>query len=80
MLGTEKAALPDQVNCVQVLGFRESARPLLKQMQQGTLPLIMKKAREESMTRENHYADVWQLTAGREMGEHYRQGPVIIRE
>lgn len=80
VLGTEKAALPDQVNCVQVLGFRESARPLLKQMQQGTLPLIMKKAREETMARENHYADVWQLTAGREMGEHYRQGPVIIRE
>lgn len=79
-LGTAKADLPRQITGVQVLGFRESARPLLKRMQAGSLPLIMKKAREECLAMENKYADIWQLMAGRDMGEHYRQGPVIIRE
>lgn len=80
VLGTTKAALPRQITGVQVLGFRESARPLLKRMREGSLPLIMKKAREECLAMENKYADIWQLMAGRDMGEHYRHGPVIIRE
>lgn len=80
VLGTGKDELPRQIASVQVLGFCEKARPLMKKMQEGALPLLMKKAREDSMTMENHYADIWQLMAGRDMGEHYRQGPVIIRE
>ncbi|MBQ9943847.1 MAG: nucleotidyltransferase family protein [Clostridia bacterium] len=80
VLGTMKEELPRQICGVQVLGFCESARPLLKKMQEGSLPLYMKKAREGSLLTENKYADIWQLMAGRDMGEHYRQGPVIIRE
>lgn len=80
VLGTGKENLPRQIDGVQVLGFRESARPLMKKIQEGSMPLFMKKAREDTMITENHYADIWQLMAGRNMGEHYRQGPVIIRE
>ena len=80
VLGTMKEELPRQICGVQVLGFCESARPLLKKMQEGSLPLYMKKAREGSLLTENKYADIWQLMAGRVMGEHFRQGPVIIRE
>ena len=80
VLGTKKEELPWQIDGVQVLGFRESARPLMKKMQDGSLPLFMKKAREDSLALENKYADIWHLMAGRDMGEHYRQGPVIIRE
>ncbi len=80
LLGTQKTQLPEHPDGALVLGFRESARPLMKKMQEGTIPLVMKPAREESMAREMHYADLWQLLAGRDMGAHYRQGPVILRD
>lgn len=80
LLGEEKRDLPERPALAQVLGFRETARPLLKEMQKGDIPLMMKKAREQALIKENRYADIWQLMAGREMGEHFRQGPVIIRE
>lgn len=80
VLGEEKKDLPESPASVQVLGFRESARPLLKEMQKGEIPLVMKKAREQALVKENKYADIWQAMAGRDMGEHFRQGPVMICE
>lgn len=80
LLGTQKEQLPESIPCVQVLGFREKARPLMKKMQQGDLPVVMKKAREEQLAREMQYADIWHTLAGRSMAEHYRQGPVIVGE
>lgn len=80
MLGTEKEKLPVHPACVQVLGFKESARPLMKKMQQRDIPLVMKKAREENLADEMRYADIWHTLAGRSMAEHYRQGPVIVQE
>lgn len=80
LLGREKQQLPEHPSCVQVLGFKESARPLMKKMQEGDIPLVMKPAREKMLADEMHCADIWQLMAGRDVGEHYRQGPVIIRD
>ncbi len=80
LLGTEKAGLPESPDCVQVLGFRESARPLMKKMQEGGIPLVMKKAREEKLAEEMRWVDIWHALAGRSMAEHYRLGPVIVEE
>lgn len=80
LLHMEKDSLPEHPECVQILGFRESARPLLKKMQEGDIPLVMKAAKEEKMQRDRQAADVWQTLCARPMGEHYRQGPVIFRD
>ncbi len=80
MLGMEKENLPRHPSCVQVLGFRERARPLLKKMQEGHIPLVMKKARETSLDDEMGYADIWQLLCRRDMGEHYRSEVQIVKE
>lgn len=80
MLGMEKEQLPQSPACVQVLGFRESARPLLKRMQEGNIQLVMRPAKEQALNQELHYQDLWQVLAGRDAGEPYRLGPVMIRD
>lgn len=77
VLGGGKDALPKSVQAVQVLGFRQEARPLMRAMQQGGLPLVMKPAREEAMAFDMHCAEIWHMLAGRDMGEPYRRGPVM---
>lgn len=80
MLGLEKEHLPQNPSCVQVLGFRESARPLLKKMQEGNMPLVMRPAKEPALRQELQGQDIWQVLAGRDAGEPYRMGPVILRD
>lgn len=80
VLGAEKKDLPLHPECVQVLGFKESARPLLKEMQKGDIPLVMRPAKEARLRREMEFAEIWQVLAGRETGEVYRKGPVILPE
>lgn len=80
VLGKTKEQLPLHPACVQVLGFREGARPLMKAMQQGDMPLVMRPARENALGDEMAFAEIWQVMAGRAMGEPYRRGPVIFRD
>lgn len=78
VLGKEKNWLPAHPACVQVLGFREKARPLMRKMQEGDMPLVMRPAREKEMAWDLHAADLWYAMAGLEAGRQYRTGPVIL--
>lgn len=70
-------ALPDHA---RILGFRESARPLLRQMQDSGFPLVTSPAGDERMALDLRADALWALGARQPQGETYRHGPVIVKD
>lgn len=80
-MGVSAADFPAAPACARLLGFRESARPLLRQMQKGPLPLFSRPARAAADWALDLRADaLWAIGAGRSIGETYRQSPVILSD
>lgn len=81
LMGVSAADFPAAPACARLLGFRESARPLLRQMQKGPLPLFSRPARAAADWALDLRADaLWAIGAGRSIGETYRQSPVILSD
>ena len=78
MLGVRRADLPALPDHARVLGFRESARPLLRKMQKSGFPLLTRPAREETAALDSRADELWAIGAGMARGETYRRKPVII--
>ena len=76
--GVKRADLPDLPDHVRVLGFRESARPLLRKMQKSGFPLLTRPAKELSAALDIRADELWALGAGLPRGETYRMKPIII--
>ena len=77
-----KADLPFLPVSTRILGFRTSARPLLRQMQEYTKKsgfiLYVRPAKEETAQLDCHADDLWRIGAGLPRGEAYRSQPVIV--
>ena len=78
VMGVKRADLPDLPDHARVLGFRESARPLLRKMQKSGFPLLTRPAREQSAALDIRADELWAVGAGLPRGETYRMKPVII--
>ena len=79
LCGVTAADLPAAPAYARLLGFRESVRPLLRQMQRGPLPLISRPAREEGRMALDLRADaLWAIGAGLPLGDSYRQRPIML--
>ena len=78
VMGVKRADLPDLPDHVRVLGFRESARPLLRKMQKSGFPLLTRPAKEPSAALDIRADELWALGAGLPRGETYRMKPIII--
>ena len=79
-MGVAKGDLPAVPDHARILGFRESARPLLRRMQGSGFPLVTSPAGEKTMALDLRADALWALGARRPQGETYRRGPVILRE
>ena len=84
VMGVTKADLPPLPASARILGFRESARPLLRQMQKHTqkngFTLYARPAKEETAILDCRADDLWRVAAGLPRGETYRRQPVIVQE
>lgn len=79
LMNVSAAELPAAPAYARLLGFRESARPLLRQMQRGPLPLLSRPARAaERMALDLRADDLWAILAGLPLGESYRLAPVML--
>ncbi len=78
VMGLTRADLPALPDHARVLGFRESARPLLRKMQKSGFPLLTRPAREEAAALDIRADELWAIGAGMARGETYRMKPVII--
>ena len=78
MMGVTKADLPALPGYARILGFRESARPLLRRMQESGFPLLTRPAREPCAALDIRADEMWRVGAGLPRGETYRQKPVIL--
>ncbi len=77
LLGVKRADLPALPDHARILGFRESARPLLRSMQKSGFPLVTRPAREEAAALDIRADELWAIGAGRSRGETYREKPII---
>ncbi len=78
VMGIKRADLPALPDHARVLGFRESARPLLRDMQKSGFPLITRPAREQAAALDIRADELWAMVAGLQRGETYRMKPIII--
>ena len=79
MMGVTKDDLPELPDHARLLGFRESARPLLRQMRKSGFPLLTRPARDARAALDIRSDELWRVGAGLERGETYRQKPVIVK-
>ena len=77
-LNVPKADLPSCPAFTRLLGFRESARPVIRRMRDSGFPMITRLAREESAALDARADDMWRVLAGLPQGDTYRRPPVII--
>ena len=78
MMGVKRTDLPDLPDHARILGFRESARPLLRKMQKSGFPLLTRPAREEAAALDIRADELWATGAGMASWETYRTKPIII--
>ena len=78
MMGVKRADLPDIPDHARILGFRESARPLLRKMQKSGFPFITRPAKEPAAALDLRADELWAVGAGLPRGETYRAKPIII--
>ena len=84
IMGVTKADLPAFPTSARILGFRESARPLLRQIQKHTqengFSLYARPAKEAAAALDCRADDLWRIAAGLPRGETYRMQPVIVHK
>ena len=78
MMGVKRADLPDVPDHTRVLGFRENARPLLRNMRESGFPLLTRPAKAPAAALDIRADELWAIGAGLPRGETYREKPVII--
>lgn len=84
VMSVTKADLPTLPASARILGFRESARPLLRQMQKHTqkngFSLYARPAKEETAQLDCRADDLWRVAASLPIGETYRHQAIIVQE
>ena len=80
LMQVSRADLPSLPPSARILGFRESARPLLRQIRDSGFPLYTRPAREPSAALDVRADDLWAVLAGLPRGESCRSSVVIVKE
>ncbi len=78
MLGVTRNDLPAVPSCARILGFRESARPLMRRLRESGFPLYSRPAREEKAALDVRADEAWCIGAGLPREQAFRQSPVIL--
>ncbi len=78
LLNVTKDSLPALPDHARILGFRESARPLLRVMQKSGFPLITRPARTDCAQLDIRADELRAIAAGLPLGGTYRRPPVIV--
>ena len=79
VMGVCAGDLPALPQSARVLGFRESARPLLRIMRNSGFLLAERPAREPSLALDARADELWRVCANLPRGDTYRRRPVILR-
>lgn len=77
-VGASAGDLPALPAAARILGFRKSARPLLRQMQKSGFPLYTRPARESAAALDSRADEIWRIMAGLPLGDTYRRPPVML--
>ncbi|MBR6186259.1 MAG: nucleotidyltransferase family protein [Clostridia bacterium] len=77
-LNVRRDDLPALPEYARVLGFRQSARGLLRAMQKSGFPLITRLARAENAPLDARADEMWRVLAGLPRGDTFRRPPVIV--
>ena len=78
LLAVGREDLPALPGYARVLGFRKSARPLLRRMQKCGFPLVCRPAREAALALDIRADEMWRIGAGLPRGDTYLRPPVIL--
>ena len=78
LLGVARADLPALPAAARLLGFRESARPLLRRIRKAGFPLYDRPARAQDAALDIRADEMWRILAGLPRGDTYRRSPVIL--
>ena len=78
LMGVKKSDLPDLPSSARILGFRESAQPLLRALQSSGFPLYSRPARAPDAALDVRADEMWRIGAGLPRGDTYRRSPVIL--
>ena len=78
LMGLTRGELPASPASARVLGFRESARPLLRQMKKSGFSLYSRPARTASADLDIRADELWRVLAGQPRGDTFRTSPVIL--
>lgn len=78
VMGVTKSDLPELPACARILGFRESARPLMRMLRKSGFPLYTRPAREKNAVLDLRADDMRRIMAGLPRGDGFRRAPVII--
>ena len=78
LLNVTKDSLPALPDHARILGFRESARPLLRVMQKSGFPLITRPARADCAQLDIRADELRAIAVGLPLGDAYRRPPVIV--
>jgi len=77
LMHVTKADLPPAPTAARILGFREKARPLIREMKRR-FPLYDRPAREPAAALDNRADELWRALAGLPREDAYHQRPVIL--
>lgn len=78
LLSVKREELPSLPSYARVLGFRKSAQPLLRSMQDSGFPLVCRPAREAGLSLDLRADDMWRIGAGLPRGDTFMRPPVIL--
>ena len=80
VMGVKKNDLPAAPAAARVLGFRESARPLLRRMRESGFLLYDRPAKEDAAALDIRADELWRIAAGLPRGDTYRAQPIRIMD
>ena len=78
LMGVTAEQLPLLPDSARLLGFRESARHLLRCMQESGFPLITRLSRQDQSTLDARADALWQIGAGLPQGDAFRRETVRV--
>ena len=78
LMGVARDDLPPLPACARVLGFRKSARPLMKRLRESGFPLYTRPARSADASLDIRADEMRCIGAGLPRGNTYRLSPVIV--
>lgn len=77
LLGLEKNALPEYPSCARLLGFRQSALPLLHALRSSSIPIVSKNADAAAVLEQDARAEAIRALGTKNISHFFEESPII---